>query len=109
MIKNVISDLSVLTTIPENTFNKLVRKINYIICDSVIDAKLDSDNLLELNLGIGTLYIQVASDQCKYKFLPSNDLNNLLKNTLETGENPLENILENSLINKLSNTYKDLI
>ena len=50
---NIINDISTLTTIPVKTWNKLVKKTNYCICDAVLENTLIDEDITAVDLGIG--------------------------------------------------------
>lgn len=104
-----LEDLSVLTTIPKDTLNNLFKKINLCICDEVQDSSLKNEEISKINIGIGYLIISNSEDQIKYKFIPSEDLENNVKETLIEGKNPLQRTLERNLVNRILKTYKDII
>ena len=105
---NVISDLTVLTTIPEKSLNKFFRKIDACICESVFeDINADVGNITEVNIGIGTLYIK-HDGELKYHFKPSEMLNTGIIDTINNNKNPLNDILTEALATKFTDLYKDL-
>lgn len=108
-MNKLIDDLSILTTIPNKALNKLVTKSYYCINEAVIDTLLEDKNVVEIDIGLGTLYIQILDNSIKYKFIPSADLEKNVKNTVVNNKNNLQNVLENNLVNKIVNTYKDLL
>ena len=68
-MNNLIKDLSILTTIPEDTLTKLVDKCNWCICEYVNELQIDTkreDNIVEIDLGIGKLSILISDNQLKY-------------------------------------------
>lgn len=103
---NIIKDLSTLTTIDENTFSKLVQKVEWCINDAVESSILSKDTILNLDIGIGILIIKF-DDTIKYKFIPSTSLEKSIINTITNERNDLKNNLETSLVNKLQNVYKN--
>lgn len=64
---------------------------------------------IEINIGVGTLLISDDQDIVKYKFIPSESLEESINETLRTGKSPLELKLEKSLLNKIIKTYKDIV
>ena len=108
-MKNVIKDLSTLTTIPYSTLQSLFNKINSIIAYDVKESLLDKENICELDIGIGRLLILVDEEEVKYKFIPNNSL---IENVNESIINKSPNLVaevEESLCKKILHTYKDLI
>lgn len=104
-----LEDLSTLTTIPKDTIVNLFKKLNLCICDELQDSSLKNEEINKINIGIGYLFISNADDQIRYKFIPNEDLENSIKETLIEGKNPLQRILEKNLVAKILNTYKDII
>lgn len=105
---NIINDLALLTTIPEKSITKLLKKEIYCICEAVEEDILEDKDLSILNLGIGILYIKYKDNELKYKFVPSNELQKGLINTIVNKKNILENVLNASLAKKFTEIYKDL-
>ena len=108
---DIINDLSTLSTIPQKTLDKLVRKAVYCINDAVIEDKLADEDITSVDIGIGILYIKhqgTAANNIKYKFEPSVYLSKSLEESLTNGTNPLEDLLLTSLKDKFTSAYKDL-
>lgn len=103
---NLIKELSILTTIPEGSLSKLLNKTELCLCDNIYE-QYQSSNLISVDIGIGELSIGVIDDVIKYKFIPSIQFNNSVKETLK-GTSPLKQEIDNKLKNKICNTYKDL-
>lgn len=102
-------DLSTLTTISSQTFDKLAEKVDYCICDNVEELILSGDELLKMDIGIGNIYISVKNGELKYHFEPSAKLNVDVLETIKNKKNILTKVVENTLIERLTNTYKDLL
>ena len=96
---NIISDLSTLTKVPNKVFNELTNKATLCIGSAVHDALLTKEDILSINIGIGTLNIQLPELQCK--FIPSKDLKTTIKRCLDTQIDPLEFELEQTFIDRL--------
>lgn len=79
------------------------------ICDAVEETRLKSESLLRLDIGIGDLYIQLNSDEIKYKFVPSKLLEEGVRKTYTENKNPLMQRIEETLIKKITAVYKELI
>ena len=101
------NDLSTLTTINESTFNKLLTKVIWCICDSVERAVLSKDNIVDIDTGIGRLLINISENEVKYKFKPSEKLETSISDTIINEHNELVNVLEDNLVNKMTNVVKD--
>lgn len=109
-MNNLIQDLSTLTTIPEDALLKLKDKIIWVICDSAESELLSGEGLIKVDLGIGTLLLSISEDdEILYKFIPSANLEDALKETFINKKNPLKLKLEKLLANKIIKTYKDMV
>lgn len=97
--KNVITDISTLTKLPTKTLNSLVKCINLSIGNIVAESKAAGEAAVAINIGIGTLSIDLTEMQCK--FLPSKDLKTTIKSSLVQPVDPLELELEALLKEKL--------
>lgn len=110
MDNDIIEKLSVLTTIETKALQKLVKKAELCICDSVFNELVEHNYQCFVDIGVGQLGIDYSAGDCvKYKFIPSKDLERLLVKTLSDGVNPLVIKVEQSLVNKITSTYKDLL
>lgn len=102
---NLKKDLSTLTTVEEKVFTKLIQKIEWCINDSVESAIINNDDVVNVDIGIGTLIIKI-DDTIKYRFMPNKQFEKSLLNTITNERNDLKLNLENSLVSKLQNVYK---
>ena len=107
-MSNVIKDVSTLTTIPEKTLNKLEQKFIYCICEQIQEDMLEEQEISELDIGLGTLYIKYADNQIKYKFIPNSELEKAVYNTVVKKLNLMEPTLNEALVKKFVDVYKDL-
>lgn len=105
---NIVKDVATLTTIPEKTLNKLSKKATYCICEAVAEDMLANNEISELFIGIGTLYIKNSDGVIKYHFEPSDSLDKAVVQTAINKMNPLESMLTDALHKKFSDVYKDL-
>lgn len=105
---NMIEDLEILTTIPASTLKKLMTKEIYCIANALEESILNNEDVAEVDIGIGTLYIKYIDNEIKYKFVPSAKLNDAVKTTVINKKNVLVDVLEPSLVNNFKTVYKDL-
>jgi hypothetical protein len=108
-MNNLIEDISKLTTIPDNVLYKLVEKSLYCISDAVEDTVLEQKKIVEIDIGIGTLYLELNAENVRYKFVPNKELESAIKDTIINKRNLLKDALETTLITKITNTYKELL
>lgn len=106
---SLIEDLSTLTTIPVAALLKLNNKINYCICEDVVDSQLKGENLTQVDIGIGELQIYVEGEDLKYRFIPSKDLDTGVKTSILEKKSPLMERAEDLLVKRVIKTYKDFI
>lgn len=96
---NIISNLGTLTKVPNKIFQELISKTSLCIGSAIHDAIQEKEEVLSLNIGIGSLNIQLADMQCK--FIPNRELKNTIKKCLDTEIDPLEFELEQAFIDRL--------
>ncbi len=106
---DILDDVSTLTMIPKESLIKLSDKMIWCICNQIEEDKLKTNDISELDIGIGTLLIQNEEDTIRYKFIPSDALESSVIKTINDGTNPLKERLEKRLIQKILNTYKTII
>ena len=102
---NILEDLSKLTKIPLRTLNSLADKEMLCIGSAIHEAQLKGEKATILDIGIGTLSVNLTSGDCK--FIPSKDLSASIKKVTEKGLNPLEFELSQSVITKLVELCED--
>jgi len=96
---NVINDLGALLKVPNKVLNYIIDKENLCIGSAVHDAMLAKEEAVILNIGIGTLSVELTTMQCK--FVPSKDLKENIKTCITEGVDPLEKQIEKALVDKL--------
>ena len=104
---NAIYDVGNILKIPNKLFEELTNKLNLCISSIIHDAKLKGEQTTIINIGIGTLGIQLSDMQVK--FVPSKDLKQTIKKALQQGVDPLELAIEQALIEKFIAVCKDTI
>ena len=104
---NIVTDISTLTRVPNKTFIELVHKINLCIGSIIAEAKAKGDSATVINIGIGTLSIDLISMQCK--FVPSRDLKSTIKQCTTSTVDPLELALEQAVIDKLNHFIEEVL
>jgi hypothetical protein len=104
---NIITDLSTLTHIPNKTLVELSHQITLCIGNIIAEAKAKGESAVIINIGIGTLSIDLISMQCK--FLPSRELKTTIKNCMSSNIDPLDLALEEALIEKLEHFLDEVL
>lgn len=109
-MNNIITDMSLLTSIPEKTLTKFFKKVCTCICESVAESALDPDkNIVQMNIGIGVLSIKIDPECPKYHFEPNDFLAKSVKQTIQNKENILIDLLNDSLSKNFKTPYKDIL
>lgn len=104
---NLISDVGTLLKLPSKVTTEIIAKANLCIGSIISDAKLAGEQTVIINIGIGTLSIDLVDMQCK--FVPSKDLKAAIKSSLNDNIDPLEIALEQTLIEKLLTAVEEVI
>lgn len=104
---NIINDISALTKIPNKILNEIVAKENLCIGSAIHDAILAKEEVAVLNIGIGTLSVELATKQCK--FVPSKELKSVIKRSIDEKIDPVEYALEQAIIDKLLHICDEVI
>ena len=105
--KNIVNDLSVLLKVPNKTLEALVEKANLCIGSIIVDAQKSGEPTVVINIGIGTLSVNLADMQCK--FVPSKALKSAIKTSLASNVDPLELALEEALAAKLVSIVDEVL
>lgn len=107
-MESLTKNMSKLTGVSEGIFQSLYSKEIYCICDEVEESILKDEDITELDVGIGTLYIKHLNKEIQYKFIPNKELEEKLVDTVVNKKSPLKEELDSSLVEKISKTYKEL-
>lgn len=105
---DIVKDTAILTTISDKVLRKLIEKSIYCISDALAETRIQHKHVLDLDIGIGVLSLNLSNNSVQYKFVPSDVLETVVRDTYIRRINLLENTLEESLVNKVTNTYKEL-
>jgi len=108
-MNDLTKDISILTTIKEDYLDNLIKKSEWCICSYVEETILKKENITKIDIGIGSLSILVEDNSIKYKFIPSEELENSIRTTIINDKNPLKLKLEKVLVDKITNVYKELL
>lgn len=103
----MVSDVSTLTRVPNRILESLTDKMNLCIGSAIHDALVNNEQIVIVNIGIGTLSVNLADMQCK--FVPSKELKATIKRCISEKVDPLEMQLEEDLYQKLLSLYKEVL
>lgn len=106
---SLVDDLSKVTNIPTALLDKMLAKIKAIICDDVLDAMLDNESIIDIDVGIGTLSICTEDNKLKYRFTPLDTFNDNIIATISDLKSPVKSGASRSLASKIQNAYEELL
>ena len=107
-MSKIVEDLSTITTIPEFTLKKILDRAKMIICHNALESMLSDGNEVKVDIGIGSLSLQITENSLCYRFVPSPSFDEMLKQTIISKSSPLSELLEESLTVKIESVYKEL-
>lgn len=107
-MKDLIQDLSTITTIGKYNLDELINKSISIVSHDVEESLRDFSDITSIDIGIGTLHIQHREGLLKYKFIPSKKLDDVIANTYKNRKSSLTLEIDKALGERIKNTYKDL-
>jgi hypothetical protein len=96
---NIITDINTLLKIPTKISTELLDKACLCIGSAISDAKRSGAAQVTVEIGIGTLSVDLVDMQCK--FVPGKNLKVAIKSALNSEINPLELALEQAFTDKL--------
>lgn len=108
-MQNLINDLSTLTNIPIDMWEKFVKIAQMDIAHCAFETILQKEKCLSMDIGLGILYIKYEEDEIKYKFIPHESLEREVTSALTRKTSPLVEIPTKKLTTRLQNAYKDFI
>lgn len=106
-MKDLINRVSTISTIDERTLTKLSTIQDWCISDIIREMVDNKENEETIFIGIGTIKITIDDDGVRYKFKPSQELEDNIISTLNGEKSVLEEALVESVKKKLLNIYKD--
>lgn len=109
MVFNVSDDLSKLTTIPKWQIDKLHDITKLDICQCVLDSMKEENQICQIDIGIGTLFIKTIKDCVEYKFIPDAHLERMVIDTVNDKKEFLKEDLEIKSNMRILKIYKELM
>ena len=107
--RNVIDGLSKLTTIEKSDLQKLTNLGECVIIDNIVEGLHEGLDTIDVDIGIGTLWVHYMGDAVKYKFTPNAKFEGDVGNACIHKMNLLDHKIESTLKDRIVNTYKDLL
>ena len=104
---NIINDVNTILKIPSKVSTELTDKACLCISSAISEAKRKGETQVTVNIGIGTLSVNLLDMQCK--FIPGKNLKTAIKNALNEPIDPLELVLERAFADKLLAICEEVI
>ena len=108
-MNNLFEQLSIITGVPQDTIEKLIKKSYLCISDDLYGAKINGETCVDIDIIFGTLTLKIQGDDLKIKFNPSEELIKTIKTTLLENKSILKTKIEKSLIDNITKTFNELI
>jgi len=107
---NKIEDsLNKLTTIPKETITSIFTLTNEIICDEFLNCVDEGEDVAVVDVGIGTVSLFPVDGGVEYKFVPSDELEKMVVETMTSGDSPLVNHINKKITKIILTKYKNLM
>lgn len=90
MKNSLMNDLSTLSGLSHRQLNLLLKLCNSIISYTIVEGVKNKNRTIPIDIGFGTLNIKYSDNKILYKFIPSEDLENLIIESYN-GKNELMN------------------
>jgi len=107
--QHILSDISTLTRVPNKIMDYLSDMAVICITSAIADARLQQQDKLLLNIGIGTLAIDLIS--MEVKFVPSKELKKNIRAVVsgEETEDPVITYIDDEMVKKLCNICEEAV
>ena len=73
-MSRIEEDISKLSTIPLQEVQYIFDFMNDCICYNLQESLKNKEENIDIDIGIGTLILNICNDELSYKFIPSNNL-----------------------------------
>lgn len=104
---NIMNDVGTLLRLPTKVTTELTNKACLCIGSAISAAKNRGESQIIVNIGIGTLSVNLLDMQCK--FIPGKTLKAAIKDSLASQVDPLELTLEKVFADKLLAVCEEVI
>ena len=106
-LNNIPNDVGMLLKLPAKVSKELVDKACLCISSAICEAKRNGELQTAVNIGIGTLSVDLVDMQCK--FVPGKNLKTAIKTAMASSDNQLELTIEKALADKLLAICEEVI
>ena len=108
-MNKLAEDIACLTTIPVSALLDLEKLYGDCLVHNIYENLICGNNPIEVDIGIGTLYIKLEDANIKYKFIPSKNLEETVAQTIRTKTSPVTIAVNTALRKRIENVYKQLL
>lgn len=105
---NVIEDICTLTTISRRSLSKLVSLAESVASHAIVESCMTNEPVTCLEIGIGRIYITDSEQGILYKFVPTQDFGNIVKDAIVNKKSKVVDITEAEMRKRIEDTYKDM-
>ena len=105
----LIDDLSELYNIPKASLSKIKDTIIILLAQYTKEVQKEKESVLEVDIGIGSLYIKIDAEQVEYKFIPNKKTQKSISDCLQANKDPLQIKIEESFKKRIKEIYKELL
>lgn len=88
--------------------DKLEKLVEISIIEAAVEAKLAEENIAELDLGFGTLYIK-CDGEVKTKLVLADSFKERIVEYMKLNKSDLDAKLNEALVTRITHIYKDLL
>lgn len=108
-MKDVLTDLSALCGVKRFNLDGLASQLTYLISHYITCARAEKTDVVELDIGIGTLILKLDDIEVKYKFIPSNQLSKEVINGYNSKDSVLIQKADKLIGQRINKTYRELL
>lgn len=109
MIRNLKDDLISITGVSPESVDKVIDVCEDLVCQDVFESIVKGEQLTQVDIGIGDLYITRDGDLVKYKFIPNSEFDSKVRRTYRDRASPIIRRANKALKLKFDRAYKELI
>jgi hypothetical protein len=104
---NIVNDVGTLLRIPNKITTEITEKACLCIGSVIAEAKNSGQTQIIVNIGIGTLSVNLVDMQCK--FVPGKNLKMAIKSALTSPRDPVELAMEKAFADRLLAICEEVI
>lgn len=102
-------NLSILTTLSEDNIKYLSKYLKYVHSHEIATQMLKGENVFKLDLFEGSLVLKIEDDNVRYKFIPNEQFNQIVVDTILNKKSLLIEDMSNKVKNIFAKAFKDVL